>query len=168
MSSEKKLLAIIKKMAEALHTAERMADMLNAYEHEVDELLKEISKAKKAGNKIIQEFKDRPKVNKKVKTSTKHKKAVPDFMKPVIASPALAEIIGNKPMPRTQIVSKLWDYIRKNKLQDPENRRIIIVNDALLPISGGKKKISMFDLAKMLSKNIKKANSNGNNSRRKY
>jgi chromatin remodeling complex protein RSC6 len=69
-------------------------------------------------------------------------------------SSTLAEVIGNKAMPRTEIVKKIWDYIKKNNLQDKKNRRMINADGKLKPLFG-KDQISMFDLAKIVSKNVK-------------
>ena len=69
-------------------------------------------------------------------------------------SSALAEVIGSKPMPRTEMVKKIWDYIKKNNLQDKKNRRNINADTKLRPLFG-KDQISMFDLAKIISKNVK-------------
>src|ERR1043166_6806179 len=77
------------------------------------------------------------------------------FMAPLTVSPALGEIIGTKPMPRTEIVKRIWDYIKKNGLQDKKNRRMINADGKLRPIFG-KEQISMFDLAKIVGKNVKK------------
>jgi upstream activation factor subunit UAF30 len=76
------------------------------------------------------------------------------FMKPLMVSAALGEVIGNKPMPRTEIVKRIWDYIKKNGLQDKKNRRMINADGRLRPIFG-KDQISMFDLAKIVGKNVK-------------
>ena len=76
------------------------------------------------------------------------------FMTPLSPSSALAEVIGNKPTPRTEIVKKIWDYIKKNNLQDKKNRRMINADTKLKPLFG-KDQISMFDLAKIVSKNVK-------------
>ena len=76
------------------------------------------------------------------------------FMAPLTASPVLAEVIGSKPLPRTEIVKKIWDYIRKNNLQDKKNRRMINADTKLKPLFG-KDQISMFDLAKIVSKHVK-------------
>jgi chromatin remodeling complex protein RSC6 len=76
------------------------------------------------------------------------------FMAPLTASPALAEVIGNKPLPRTEIVKKIWDYIRKNNLQDKKNRRMINADSKLKPLFG-KDQISMFELAKVVNKHVK-------------
>jgi upstream activation factor subunit UAF30 len=76
------------------------------------------------------------------------------FMKPVTPSPQLAEVVGNKPMPRTEITKRLWAYIKKNGLQDKKNRRQINADNALKPIFGGKSSVSMFDMTKMVSKHL--------------
>lgn len=77
------------------------------------------------------------------------------FMAPLTASPALAEVIGNKPLPRTEIIKKIWDYIKKNDLQDKKNRRMINADDKLKPLFG-KNQISMFELAKVVNNQVKK------------
>ena len=76
------------------------------------------------------------------------------FMAPLTASPALAEVIGSKPLPRTEIVKKIWEYIRKNNLQDKKNRRMINADSKLKPLFG-KDQISMFELAKVVNKHVK-------------
>jgi len=77
------------------------------------------------------------------------------FMAPLTLSPALAEVIGSTPSPRTEIIKKIWDYIKKNKLQDSTNKRMINADAKLKTLFGGKTQISMFDLAKIVSKNVK-------------
>ena len=77
------------------------------------------------------------------------------FMAPLTVSSTLAEVIGSKPMPRTEIVKKIWDYIKKNGLQDKKNRRMINADDKLKPIFG-KAQISMFELAKIVNNQIQK------------
>jgi upstream activation factor subunit UAF30 len=77
------------------------------------------------------------------------------FMIPLTSSPALADVIGNKSMPRTEITKKIRDYIKKNKLQDSKNRRMINADAKLKVLFAGKTQISMFDLAKVVSKNVK-------------
>lgn len=74
---------------------------------------------------------------------------------PLTASPQLAAIVGNKPMPRTQIIKKIWDYIKANKLQDKTNKRMINADAKLSEIFGGKSQVSMFDLAKIVSAHVK-------------
>jgi chromatin remodeling complex protein RSC6 len=77
------------------------------------------------------------------------------FMKPLTPSATLAEVVGSKPIPRTEVVKKMWVYIKKNKLQDSKNRRMINADAKLKPIFGGKSQVSMFDMAKHLAKNLK-------------
>jgi upstream activation factor subunit UAF30 len=77
------------------------------------------------------------------------------FMKPLTPSAALAEVVGSKALPRTEVVKKMWVYIKKNKLQDNKNRRMINADAKLKVIFGGKAQVSMFDMAKHLSKNLK-------------
>lgn len=83
------------------------------------------------------------------------KKANSAFMKPLTPSEALAEIVGDKPLPRTEVVKKLWAYIKKKGLQDKKNRRMINADEKLLKVFGGKKQVSMFDMAKLIGKHLK-------------
>jgi chromatin remodeling complex protein RSC6 len=77
------------------------------------------------------------------------------FMKPVQPDAVLAEVVGNKPMPRTELTKKLWAYIKKHGLQDKTNRRMINADDALKEVFGGKKQVSMFDMTKLVGKHVK-------------
>jgi len=77
------------------------------------------------------------------------------FMKPLTPSAALADVIGSKAMPRTQVTKKLWDYIKKHKLQDSKNRRNINADEALKKVFGGKRQVSMFEMTKLVSKHLK-------------
>lgn len=83
------------------------------------------------------------------------KKANAAFMKPLTPSEALAEVVGSKPLPRTQVVKKLWEYIKKNKLQDEKNKRNINADAALQKVFAGKKTVSMFEMTKLVSKHLK-------------
>ena len=76
------------------------------------------------------------------------------FMKPLTPSAALAEVIGAKAIPRTQVVKKLWSYIHANKLQDTKNRRNINADAKLKPIFG-KNTVSMFEMTKLVSKHLR-------------
>ena len=76
------------------------------------------------------------------------------FMKPLTPSDTLAAVVGATPLPRTEVTKKLWDYIKKNNLQDPENRRNINADDKLRPIFG-KDQVSMFDMTKLVSAHLK-------------
>jgi upstream activation factor subunit UAF30 len=77
------------------------------------------------------------------------------FMKPMNISSTLAAVIGSNPMPRTEVTSKLWGYIKKNNLQDKTNRRMINADDKLKEVFGGKKQVSMFEMTKLVSKHLK-------------
>jgi chromatin remodeling complex protein RSC6 len=77
------------------------------------------------------------------------------FMKPVQPSPALAEVVGSKPLPRTEVTKKLWAYIKKNGLQDAKNRRMINADATLKPIFGGKSTVNMFEMTKLVGKHLK-------------
>ena len=76
------------------------------------------------------------------------------FMKPLSSSPALAAVIGDRPMPRTEVTKRLWDYIKKNKLQDAKNRRMINADDKLGAVFGGRRQVSMFDMTKLVGKHL--------------
>ena len=76
------------------------------------------------------------------------------FMKPLTPSAALSEIVGDEPLPRTEVVKKLWGYIKKHKLQDAKNRRNINADVKLLPVFGGKKTVNMFQMTKLISKHL--------------
>jgi upstream activation factor subunit UAF30 len=77
------------------------------------------------------------------------------FMKAMTPSPALAEVVGSKAIPRTEVTKKLWAYIKKNKLQDAKNRRMIKADDALKPVFGGKGTVNMFEMTKLVNKHLK-------------
>ena len=77
------------------------------------------------------------------------------FMKPMTPSSTLAAVVGNSPMPRTEVTSKLWGYIKKNNLQDKTNRRMINADDKLKEVFGGKKQVSMFEMTKLVAKHLK-------------
>jgi len=76
-------------------------------------------------------------------------------MKPVTPDAALAEVIGSKPVPRTEVTKKLWAYIKKNGLQDKKNRRMINSDASLKPVFGGKATVNMFEMTKLVSKHVK-------------
>lgn len=84
------------------------------------------------------------------------KKRTPNaaFMKALTPSAALAAVVGDKPLPRTEVVKKLWAYIKKHGLQDAKNRRAINADDKLKPVFGGKAQVSMFDMTKLVSKHL--------------
>lgn len=100
--------------------------------------------AKKAAKKVVK---------KAAKKSARKPNAA--FMRPVTPSATLAAVIGDKPVPRTEVTKKLWAYIKKNGLQDAKNRRMINADDKLKPIFGGKGQVSMFDMTKLVGKHLK-------------
>ncbi len=104
--------------------------------------------AKKATKKVAKKA-----APKKAKKSARKPNAA--FMAPLTPSATLAEVIGSKPVPRTQMIKKIWEYIKKNNLQDKKNRRMINA-DAKLKTLFGKNQVSMFDLAVIVNKNIVK------------
>lgn len=94
---------------------------------------------------------------KAAKKAAPKKKRTPNaaFMAALTPSPALADVIGSKPLPRTEIVKKIWEYIKKNNLQDKANRRMINADAKLKVLFGGKNQVSMFDLAKIVGQHAK-------------
>jgi upstream activation factor subunit UAF30 len=128
-----------------------------------------MAKAKKAAKKATKKAakKAAPKAAKKAAKKAapkKAKKAAPKkksarkpnaaFMAPLTPSSTLSEVIGSKPIPRTEIVRQIWNYIKKNNLQDKKNRRMINADAKLKPVFG-KDQISMFELAKVVNKHVK-------------
>ncbi len=92
---------------------------------------------------------------KKVVAEKKAKrKPNPAFMRPLQPDAALGAIVGNKPLPRTQITKKIWAYIKKNGLQDQENKRMINADDKLQAVFGGASQVSMFQLTKHVSEHV--------------
>jgi chromatin remodeling complex protein RSC6 len=108
--------------------------------------------AKKAAQKVAPK-----KATKSAQKSTKSSSRKPNaaFMTPLTPSSELAVIVGNKPIPRTEIVKKTWDYIKKNGLQDKNNKRMINTDSKLKPVFDGKDQISMFEIAKGVNNHVK-------------
>ncbi|MEO5765173.1 MAG: SWIB/MDM2 domain-containing protein [Casimicrobiaceae bacterium] len=77
------------------------------------------------------------------------------FMKAMTPSSTLAAVVGSMPIPRTEVTKKIWDYIKKNKLQDAVNRRLINADEKLRAVFGGKGKVSMFEMTKLVSNHLK-------------
>lgn len=109
---------------------------------------------KKAAKKAVKKAakKAAPKKAAKKKSARKPSAA---FMKALTPSEALAAVVGSKPLPRTEVVKKIWVYIKANKLQDKVNKRMINADAKLKTVFGGKGQVSMFDMAKHLSKHLK-------------
>lgn len=77
------------------------------------------------------------------------------FMKPVTPSANLGAVIGDKAMPRTEVTKKIWQYIKRHKLQDKKNRRMINADEKLKAVFGGKKQVNMFEMTKLVSRQLK-------------
>jgi upstream activation factor subunit UAF30 len=121
---------------------------------------------KAAPKKIAKKAPAKKAVSKKAAPKKAAKKAAPKkkarkpnaaFMAPLTATPALADVVGTKPLPRTEIIRSIWVYIKKNKLQDTTNKRMINADAKLKILFGGKSQVSMFELAGIVNKNVKKA-----------
>jgi upstream activation factor subunit UAF30 len=118
---------------------------------------KKATKKKTTKKKATKKKVAKKKTTKKKATKKKAKrKPNPAFMAPWNISEALAAVVGSKPLPRTEITKKLWAYIKKNKLQDAVQRTMINADDALRRVFGGKAKVSMFEMTKLISKHLSK------------
>ncbi len=124
---------------------------------------KPVAKKKAAGKKKAAPEKAAGKKKAAPEKAAAKKKAAPEkakrkpnpaFMRPLQPDAALGAIVGNKPLPRTQITKKIWAYIKKNGLQDQKNKRMINADDKLKAIFGGAKKVSMFDLPKRVNEHV--------------
>ena len=87
----------------------------------------------------------------------KKRKPNPAFMKPMQPDTQLSAVVGNKPMPRTEVTKKIWDYIKKNNLQDSKNRRMINADEKLKAVFNGKRQVSMFEMTKLVNSHLKEA-----------
>jgi chromatin remodeling complex protein RSC6 len=134
--------------------------------HYLNAMAKKAKKAaKKAAPKKAAKKKAAPKKAAKKAPKKAAKKAAPKkksarkpnaaFMVALTPSATLGEVVGSKPLPRTEIIKKIWDYIKKNGLQDKQNRRMINSDDKLRAVFGGKDQISMFELAKVVNNHVK-------------
>ena len=121
---------------------------------------------KKAAKKGVKKAAPKKAAPKKAAKKAAPKKAAPKkaakkrqpsaaFMKALTPSEALGAVVGTKPLPRTEVVKKIWVYIKANKLQDKTNKRLINADAKLKPVFSGKGQVSMFDMAKHLSKHLK-------------
>jgi upstream activation factor subunit UAF30 len=129
--------------------------------------------AKKAAKKTAKKGAKKPAAKKPAKKPAKKasaKKAAPKkaakksgakrkpnaaFMKAMTPSSTLAAVVGSMPLPRTEVTKKIWDYIKKNKLQDSINRRLINADEKLRQVFGGKRQVSMFEMTKLVSNHLK-------------
>ena len=89
------------------------------------------------------------------KKAAKKRKPNAAFMKPVQPDAVLSAVVGDKPIPRTELTKKLWAYIKKNSLQDKKKRTNINADDALKAVFGGKKTVTMFEMTKLVSRHVK-------------
>ena len=92
---------------------------------------------------------------KAAKKSGAKRKPNAAFMKAMTPSAVLAAVVGSMPLPRTEVTKKIWDYIKKNKLQDAINRRLINADEKLRQVFGGKRQVSMFEMTKLVSNHLK-------------
>jgi chromatin remodeling complex protein RSC6 len=111
--------------------------------------------AKKPAAKKAAPAKKKPAAKKPAKKAAGNRKPNAAFMKAMTPSAMLAAVVGNSPMPRTEVTKKIWDYIKKNKLQDAVNRRLINADEKLKAVFGGKGKVSMFEMTKLVSNHLK-------------
>ena len=114
--------------------------------------------AKKGAAKKAPAKKAAPKkapAKKAAKKSAAKRKPNAAFMKAMTPSAVLAAVVGSMPLPRTEVTKKIWDYIKKNKLQDSINKRLINADEKLRQVFGGKRQVSMFEMTKLVSNHLK-------------
>ncbi len=110
---------------------------------------KAAKKTKRAGKKAA--------ARRPAKKAASKRKPNAAFMKPMQPSAQLAAVVGSQPMPRTEVTKKLWGYIKRKGLQDSKERRMINADDQLKAVFGGKTRVSMFDMTKLVSRHLKDA-----------
>jgi upstream activation factor subunit UAF30 len=111
--------------------------------------------AKKPAAKKAAPVKKAPAKKAAAKKPASKRKPNAAFMKAMTPSATLAAVVGSMPLPRTEVTKKIWDYIKKNKLQDAINRRLINADEKLKAVFGGKGKVSMFEMTKLVSNHLK-------------
>jgi chromatin remodeling complex protein RSC6 len=109
--------------------------------------------AKKSAKKAAKKSAKKAPARKAAKKSARKPNAA--FMKPMTPSADLAQVVGSKPLPRTEVTSALWRYIKKNGLQDSKNKRMINADAALSKVFGGRSTVNMFEMTKLVSKHLK-------------
>ena len=114
-------------------------------------VVKKVAKKKVAKKKVVKKV-AKKKVAKKPATK---RKPNPAFMRPMTPSAALAVIVGSAPLPRTEVTKKLWEYIKRNRLQDAVNRRMINADSALYAVFGGRRQVSMFEMTKLVGQHLR-------------
>lgn len=117
-------------------------------------VVKKVKKvAKKVAKKVVKKVKKVKKAAKKKAVKTT-RKPNPAFMKAMNISTALAKIVGGTPLPRTEVVKRVWDYIKKNNLQDKVNKRNINADQNLRDVFGGKSTVTMFEMTKLINSHL--------------
>jgi upstream activation factor subunit UAF30 len=109
--------------------------------------------AKKSARKSAKKSAKRA-TKKAAKKSAKKRVPSAAFMRPVQPDSALGAVVGNSALPRTELTKKLWQYIKRNGLQDAKNRRAINADDKLRPVFGGRSQVTMFDMTKLVNKHV--------------
>jgi chromatin remodeling complex protein RSC6 len=110
---------------------------------------------KKAKKKTAKKAAKKPARRKAAKKTKSKRKPNAAFMRPVQPDALLATVVGSTPLPRTELTKKLWQYIKRKGLQDARERRMINADDNLKAVFGGKTKVSMFDMTKLVNKHVK-------------
>ncbi len=110
--------------------------------------------SKKSAKKSARKPARRTTARKSAKKSGKKRTPSAAFMKPMQPDAALGAVVGNNPIPRTEITKKIWAYIKRNGLQDSKNRRAINADDKLRPVFGGRSQVTMFDMTKLVNRHI--------------
>jgi upstream activation factor subunit UAF30 len=151
-------------MAKKKATKKKAAKKKVAKKATKKKVAKKATKKKAAKKKVTKKATKKKAAKKKVAKKATKKKAAKKktkrkpnaaFMKALTPSADLAKVVGSKPLPRTEVVKKLWQYIKKHNLQDAKNRRNINADANLKPVFGGKKQVSMFEMTKLVSKHLK-------------
>ncbi len=112
-------------------------------------------KAKRAKKATKRKAARRKPARKKAAKKKSKRKPNAAFMRPVQPDAALSAVVGSKPIPRTELTKKLWQYIKRNGLQDRKNRRMINADAALRPVFGGKSQVSMFEMTKLVNRHVR-------------
>ena len=110
--------------------------------------------SKKSAKKSARKPARRTTARKSAKKSGKKRTPSAAFMKPMQPDAALGAVVGNNPIPRTEITKKIWAYIKRNGLQDSKNRRAINADDKLRPVFGGRSQMTMFYMTKLVNRHI--------------
>jgi chromatin remodeling complex protein RSC6 len=148
-AAKKAVKKVVKKVA-AKKAVKKVVKKVAAKKPAAKKAVKKVAVKKVAAKKVAAK-----KVAKKATKAKSTRKPNAAFMKPLNVSAVLAEVVGSNPLPRTEVTKKVWDYIKKHKLQDSVNRRNINADDKLKAVFGGKKTVSMFEMTKLISAHLK-------------